>query len=126
MNKTDATQSKISFQKVVLERILRAHAEKSAVIGVLIFGSRARGDQGEVSDVDLGVVFSGEEPVIDSQSDWDLFLWSQERWDSGFALQIELARSAEILYDPHGVLLAKLESIRSHILPHWEIHLKQF
>ncbi|MCE9597779.1 MAG: nucleotidyltransferase domain-containing protein [Spirochaetia bacterium] len=119
-------QSKISFQSIVLERILRSDVEKSAIVGVLIFGSRARGDHGEVSDVDLGVVFSGEEPVIDSQSDWDLFLWSKERWESGFALQIELARSAEVLYDPHGVIAAKLDSIRSHILPHWEIHLKQF
>jgi len=126
MNKTDALQSKISFEKAALERILRSECAESTIVGILIFGSRARGNNGEISDVDLGVIYSGAEPKIESQSDWDLFLWTSERWEAGFPLQIELARSAEVLYDPRGIVAKKMDHIRVHILPHWEIHLKRF
>lgn len=94
-----------------------------AVKGVMLFGSAARGEA-EQADLDLGIVYEGRAFELDG-GQLDLFFWSRKRWESGFALQLELARDALILYDPDGIVLSRLEDLRKNILPHWQIHLRR-
>lgn len=120
MNESTPEQSKIAHPGLV-ERILQAGG--AAVKGVLLFGSAARGEA-DHADLDLGIVYEGHSFELDG-GQLDLFFWSKKRWESGFALQLELARDALILYDPEGILLARLEDLRKNILPHWQIHLRR-
>ncbi|HBS05464.1 MAG TPA: hypothetical protein DEA96_10890 [Leptospiraceae bacterium] len=96
------------------------------VRGVVLFGSRARNEAAPGADWDLGIVFAGdEEPEFNVSADWDLFLWSESRWEDGFALQVEIAKDGNILLDPEGKLAERFEKIREYILPHWAGYLKK-
>tara|TARA_Y100001937_G_scaffold122491_1_gene183469 strand:+ start:178093 stop:178467 length:375 start_codon:yes stop_codon:yes gene_type:complete len=97
------------------------------VKAVVLFGSRARGDARPQADWDLGIIYESDrpEPEFSPTGDWDLFLWSEKRWEDGFALQVEIAKDAVILLDPEGKLQERFEKIREYILPHWAGYLKK-
>lgn len=113
--------------ELTLEEMQKAcSAGWNNVIGVVLFGSRARGDQRPGADWDIGIIFSGEEePEFEVPGDWDLFLWDQDRWEEGFALQVEIAKDGKILLDPEGRIAERFEKIREYILPHWAGYLKR-
>jgi len=100
-------------------------AENECLVGLLLFGSRASGSGNEDSDVDIGLVYTGSRPVFEKPDNWDLFLWSETRWKRGFVLQVELAKTARILYDPCGVIEERFKFIQTHILPHWVGYLRR-
>jgi len=88
--------------------------------GLVLFGSRLRGEATERSDLDIGVVYTGPRPLVHSRQDsWDLFFWNLRHWKLGFVLQVEIARAFYIVDDRTGVLRSKLQEIEEFILPHW-------
>ncbi len=93
------------------------------VIGILLFGSRARNDYDTTSDYDVGIVYEKEFADGKYPPRWDVFLWSKHRWENGFALQLELARTAKILYDRDKILKKKFDFLKRNILPDWEHYL---
>ncbi|GIX41437.1 MAG: hypothetical protein KatS3mg129_1170 [Leptospiraceae bacterium] len=104
----------------------------SKLLGIIYFGSRVKFTPEELkeisknSDYDIGIIYDGEVPDFESPEDWDLFLWSKEKWLKGFALQVELARYAKILYDPEKIIHKQFKMIQEKILPHWLGYLKNF
>lgn len=124
MKKREPVQSKINQDEFLKQEVLRLETAGCLIAGALIFGSQASGEARPDSDVDLGIIYEGTAPEMD-RTDTDVFVWSVARWDSGFPLQIEIARKGRILYDPRGIVLARLTMIREQILPYWEIHLKR-
>lgn len=97
------------------------------VTGVVLFGSRARGEARSGADWDIGIVHRADrdEPEFQIQEDWDLFFWDEDRWEAGFALQVEIAKHCRVLLDPEGKLEERFEKIREYILPHWAGYLKR-
>jgi len=88
--------------------------------GLVLFGSRLRGEATERSDLDIGVVYTGPRPLVHSRQDsWDLFFWNLRHWKLGFVLQVEIARAFYIVDDRTGALRSKLQEIEEFILPHW-------
>lgn len=98
---------------------------KDVLRGAVLFGSRSRGDELPESDWDIGVIHSGRPIVYDYPESWDLFLWTERKWDRGFALQVELAKDGIILFDPDGIIEKKFSMIREFILPHWAGYLQK-
>lgn len=101
----------------------------SKLIGIVFFGSRARLPREEISpnsDYDIGIIYEGEIPEIQPHENWDFFIWSKEKWLKGFALQVELARYAKILYDPDKIIKNQFKMIKEKILPHWLGYIKKF
>lgn len=97
---------------------------RSEAAGIIFFGSRARNSNS--GDFDIGIIHDdAREPDLEIPADWDLFLWSRSRWQEGFALQVELAREAKILYDPDSIIAERFKMIHEHILPHWAGYLKR-
>lgn len=100
----------------------------SQLLGIIFFGSRVKFSEeiNKHSDYDIGIVYEGKIPDFDVPEDWDLFLWSKEKWLKGFALQVELARYSKILYDPTKIIRNQFKMIQEKILPHWLGYLKNF
>ena len=95
--------------------------------GAVVFGSRAKfADQRRNADWDVGAIYAGEPPQLEVPENWDLFLWSEERWQAGFALQVEIAKHGIILFDPDGIIEERFAMIREKILPFWGGYLKRF
>ncbi len=116
------------FQK--FEKYNEQHQSHSYLIGILYFGSRVKYPEEkeffENSDYDIGIVFSGSTPIIEFPENWDVFLWSIQKWKRGFALQIELATYAKILLDKNHIIKKQFELIQEKILPYWGGYLKKF
>jgi hypothetical protein len=101
--------------------------EATTLLGMVLFGSRVKFiEQRKNADWDIGVIYSGEHPHIETPENWDLFLWSVERWQAGFALQVEIAKHGIILYDPDRIIEERFTMIREKILPYWGGYLKRF
>ena len=105
--------------------------DNSKLLGIVFFGSRVKFSEEELknslnSDYDIGIIYDGEIPDFNTPEDWDLFLWSKEKWLKGFALQVELARYAKILYDPEGIIQKQFQFIQEKILPFWLGYIKNF
>lgn len=101
--------------------------DTARLLGIVLFGSRARfRQQRPTADWDVGLLYKGDEPHFAAPPDWDVFLWSTERWDAGFALQVEIARTGMVLFDPDGLIERRFAMIREHILPFWGGYLKRF
>lgn len=115
----------ISDQNHVLLNLLIQGISQTTVHGVLIFGSTARNPESFPGDMDTGLIYSGRKPEFDVDASIDLFLWSMNRWQNGFPLQLELAKDAVIYYDPDEILKQKLDFIRREILPDWESSLRR-
>ncbi|MFN3604470.1 MAG: hypothetical protein ACK4UJ_07150 [Leptonema sp. (in: bacteria)] len=101
----------------------------SQLLGVLFFGSRVKFKKKELdqnADYDIGVIYEGKNPQLEIPDNWDLFLWSKNKWQKGFALQVELVRYAKILYDPEEIIQNRFKLIQEKILPHWLTYLKKF
>ena len=95
--------------------------------GAVVFGSRVKfADQRRNADWDVGAIYAGELPQLEVPENWDLFLWSEERWLAGFALQVEIAKHGIILFDPDGIIEKRFSMIREKILPFWGGYLKRF
>ncbi len=104
----------------LLETLFSFWRDESTLKGVILFGSRARETFHEDSDWDLGIIHTRDtlpEPVFEN---WDLFFWSQGRWERGFALQLELARKSLVLYDPDQIVSKRIHFLRDYVLPRWE------
>ncbi len=114
-----------------LRRILPAPWDPGDPMGVLLFGSRAREDDGAVTpgDWDIGLIVSdsaGPAPPADHwPGDWDVFVWSEAHWRRGFALQLELARTARVLHDPSGLIGERFAFLREEVLPRWGRYLRR-
>ncbi|MCB1303182.1 MAG: nucleotidyltransferase domain-containing protein [Leptospiraceae bacterium] len=120
----------VEQETITVEEIEKACVDGwDRVLGIVLFGSRARGDGGSGADWDLGIVFrqngEGTEPDFEVPGDWDLFLWDDSRWEDGFALQVEMARDGIILKDFDQNIERRFEKIREYILPHWAGYLKR-
>lgn len=101
----------------------------SKLLGIIFFGSRVKftkKDLDKNSDFDIGIIFEGKTPIFNLPENWDVFLWSKKKWERGFALQVELAKYAKILYDCESIIQKKFELIQEKILPHWLTHIKKF
>lgn len=98
---------------------LLSGVNKNRIAGVLVFGSVARGTWTQNSDLDIGIVHRGDAPLLQAEEGWDLFLWSDRRWDGGFALQLEIARGSLILHDPSRILVDKITWLQTHLLDRW-------
>lgn len=97
------------------------------LMGIVLFGSHAKSkEQRKSADWDIGVVFSGPVPRLQVPEHWDLFLWSKEHWEAGFALQVEIARHGIILLDTDGIIQERFAMIREKILPFWGGYLRRF
>lgn len=97
------------------------------LLGIILFGSRAKfRQQRPNADWDVGILYSGEDPRFEGPADWDVFLWDLERWEAGFALQVEIARSGIILFDPEDIIHQRFNMIHERILPFWGGYLKRF
>ena len=112
-----------NIETATLLNSLKCHAE-TILHGILIFGSRAKGTAGINSDLDIGLIYSGPPPGLRSSPGkqepvLDLFVWSLDRWNRGFALQLELCQTARILFDPEGVVSTRLEKLREELDPAW-------
>lgn len=115
-------------EKEIKKYILKeARKRDTEILGIIYFGSRVKfQDVPENSDYDIGIVYRGKLPEFPVPDRWDLFLWSEKKWLRGFALQVELARYAKILYDPRRVVRNRFAMIKEKILPHWLAYLKNF
>lgn len=101
--------------------------ETATLRAVVAFGSRVKfAEQRRNADWDIGAIYSGQQPQLEVPEDWDLFLWSEERWQAGFALQVEIAKHGLILYDPDHLMEERFAMIREKILPYWGGYLKRF
>jgi len=97
-----------------------------AFIGLLMYGSRARGDAYESSDTDLLLVVDRTVRIErDLYRPWDAALPDDislnisslpESAEGAGSLWLECALDAKILYDPKGVLRRKLEEIKDLIV----------
>jgi len=67
-----------TFEREILERFKSLLLRKLSVYKIVLFGSRARGESTEYSDMDVLVVLD----KIDSESDMDYV--SECAWESGF------------------------------------------
>ncbi|MCS7204364.1 MAG: nucleotidyltransferase domain-containing protein [Leptospiraceae bacterium] len=115
------------------ENQIKNHIRKSfknltntELLGILYFGSRVRQEVSEDSDYDIGIIYRGKTPHFEVPENWDLFLWSEKKWLKGFALQVEIARYAKILYDPKRIIRKQFKMIHEKILPHWLTYIKKF
>lgn len=107
------------------EEITRIILKKIQPLGIILFGSRVR-KESQTGDYDIGIIHKDhEEPDLEVPDDWDLFLWTESHWNEGFALQVELARYAKVLYDPEKRIAERFSMIEEHILPHWAGYLKR-
>lgn len=122
---TDRPESAEFFHLV--DTVQASWPDGATLLGIVLFGSRAKfRQQRQRADWDLGIVYAGDEPHFSTPADWDLFLWSTERWEAGFALQVEIARTGIVLFDPEGLVERRFAMIREHILPFWGGYLKRF
>jgi predicted nucleotidyltransferase len=95
-------------------------------VGLLIYGSRARGDFYDTSDADLLLVVSDKIQIKrELYRAWDQILPDEVSLniahmpvaDSNIgSLWLECALDARIIYDPSGVIRRRLEEIRGLIL----------
>ena len=101
------------------------HEYGNQVIGLLLFGSQARGDQHERSDTDLLLVVSEELRIERSMyRAWDALLpecislhighLPHTPSDAG-SLWLECALDARILFDPTGAIKNTLSAVRDFI-----------
>lgn len=119
--------TKTKILKIIQEEFSKN--KNSQLLGVIFFGSRVKFKKNEISensDYDIGIIFDGKMPIIEKPENWDLFLWSKKKWNKGFALQVELAKYAKILYDPENIVKEQFKMIQEKILPHWITYLKRF
>lgn len=112
--------------KVTESIIQRArHEYGEQFIGLLLFGSQARGDQHDTSDTDLLLVVSEDLRIERSvYRDWDNFLpegislhighLPQSPTDAG-SLWLECALDARILFDPTGAIKNTISAVRDFI-----------
>ncbi len=96
---------KYDLDKRVEEDIIRI-AKRNAIKKVILFGSRARGNNSERSDIDLAV--SGGDALnfyydVDEQA-WTLLMFDVVNLDRGISeeLQAEINRDGVILYEEMG------------------------
>jgi len=107
--------------------IKRATSEfGDAFVGLLLFGSRARGDAHETSDTDILLVVDQSVRVVrEMYRMWDEILPAgislsisslpDAARDAG-SLWLECALDAKILYDPTGALRRRLDEIKEMIV----------
>ena len=99
---------------------------QDALIGVLLFGSRARGDAHDTSDTDLLIVVSSNVRIERSlYRSWDLSLPDNivvhiahlpTTAEGAGSLWLECALDARVLFDPSGMLRRRLMEIKEAIL----------
>ena len=86
-----------------LEREIIALAKKHGVRKVILFGSRARGDNRERSDIDLAVSGGdiGEFREAVDEKTWTLLMFDVVNLDRGISaeLQAEIDRDGVVLYE---------------------------
>ena len=86
-----------------LEREIIAFAKKYGVRKVILFGSRARGDNRERSDIDLAVSGGdiGEFAETVNEETWTLLMFDVVNLDKGISaeLQAEIDRDGVVLYE---------------------------
>ena len=86
-----------------VEREIIALAKKHGVRKVVLFGSRARGDNWERSDIDLAVSGGdiGEFREAVDEETWTLLMFDVVNLDSGISaeLQAEIDRDGVVLYE---------------------------
>lgn len=86
-----------------VEREIIALAKKYGVKKVILFGSRARGDNRERSDIDLAVSGGdiGEFADAANEETWTLLMFDVVNLDSGISaeLQAEIDRDGVVLYE---------------------------
>ncbi len=119
------TNSKII--KIIQQEFLAN--KDSELLGIIFFGSRVKFNKKDIdknSDFDIGILYERKIPILNLPENWDVFLWSKKKWERGFALQVELAKYAKILYDPDLIIKKKFEFIKENILPHWLAYIKKF
>jgi predicted nucleotidyltransferase len=112
------------FENTIITKA--THQFGSAFVGLLLYGSRARGDAYDTSDTDLMLVVDQSVKIERSlYRDWDAALPEDTSLmiahipvtarDAG-SLWLECALDARILYDPTGTLRMRLEEIKELIL----------
>jgi len=119
---------KTSAETFTLDRLLRLWPEPSQLRGAVLFGSRARENGDEIpeeSDWDIGIIYEGPLPLMETPDCWDLFLWEKEHWERGFVLQLELARNSLILHDPDQIISERFQFLKDKILPHYVRYLRR-
>ena len=86
-----------------VEREIIALAKKHGVRKVILFGSRARGDNRERSDIDLAVSGGdiGEFAEAVDEETWTLLMFDVVNLDRGISaeLQAEIDRDGVVLYE---------------------------
>lgn len=98
-------------------------ASKIDPIGIVLFGSTARGEATSTSDIDLLIVLSEATSITRSRyRDWDHHFQRQESYSPQFthlpkessigSLWLEASIDGEILYDPKGEIKKTLQNIR--------------
>lgn len=142
--KAQALRRKLSLNSVLVEAIKRGLASGeveelaphiikmaqaqfgAALLGLMLYGSRARGDAYQSSDTDLLLVLDGSIRIErELYRYWDDKLPSsvslviadlpQRASDAG-SLWLECALDAKIIYDPTGVVRRRLSEIKERIL----------
>ncbi len=119
--------SEDQIKKIIIEQF--QEKKDSHLLGIVFFGSRVKFPEDMVfsnSDFDIGIIYDGKQPNLQIPENWDLFLWSKNKWQKGFALQVEIARYAKILYDPENIIQNQFQMIQEKILPHWLSYIKKF
>lgn len=109
-----------------LEKLNRIWPSGVTLLGVILFGSRAGGGETHPdADWDIGVIYEGHLSGLATPPTWDIFPWRLDHWERGFVIQLELAGSAHILYDPRKIIRNRFQFLREHILPHWAGYLRR-
>ncbi len=101
--------------------------QKFSPLGIVLFGSAARGDATEKSDIDLLIVLPGEQKISrDLYQLWDQEFKKYEKYSPQFvhlpktgdifgSIWLETAIEGEILYDSHHDIKNMLIKIRQQI-----------
>ena len=117
-----------SVEDTVQAGVVRKAKEdfQDALVGVLLFGSKARGDAHDTSDTDLLIVVSSDVRIERAlYRSWDVSLPDDIRVhlahlptsaEGAGSLWLECALDARILFDPSGLLKRRLVEIKEAIL----------
>lgn len=109
-----------------LEKLNTIWPSGVTLLGVILFGSRAAAKEIHPNaDWDIGVIYEGHLSGLAAPPSWDIFPWRLDHWERGFVIQLELAGSSRILFDPREIIQRRYDFLREHILPHWAGYLRR-
>ena len=110
-------------QDIIVKNLIKKYRSQRNVIGIYIFGSLAKGNAHQNSDVDIEIIFKkGKKPyelkkkVID-KIQVDLSCYDQNQFIKDFSKYPYLQYAAlnyKILYDPEGIIKKQLKEIKKY------------